>query len=273
MTAPQRQLRIPTSLGDLAVTTQGTGPMAVLWHSLFVDDRSWDRVAHRLGEHRTLVRITGPGHGRSVPRTTAFDLEDCATAAFDVVDALDPCGTIDMVGNAWGGHVGMVAAARDPVRVRTLVTFNSPVRALTAAEARGPRLAARILSLIGAVRPVRDGVANAMLPRSPTGEAPDLRAYLDECLRTADRRALANAIRSISLGRPDLTPLLPRVRARTVLAVGADDELWTPDAAKSAAKRMPNATVRIVAGSAHLTPLERPDDAASIILDAWGVAT
>ena len=39
--------RIPTRVGSLAVRVVGEGPPAVLWHSLFVDDRSWDRVDGR----------------------------------------------------------------------------------------------------------------------------------------------------------------------------------------------------------------------------------
>ena len=36
--------RIQTRVGSLAVRVRGEGPPAVLWHSLFVDERSWQRV-------------------------------------------------------------------------------------------------------------------------------------------------------------------------------------------------------------------------------------
>ena len=34
---------IPTAVGRLQVRVEGDDPSAVLWHSLYVDDRSWDR--------------------------------------------------------------------------------------------------------------------------------------------------------------------------------------------------------------------------------------
>lgn len=34
---------VATQVGQLHVESIGTGPTAVLWHSLFVDSRSWHR--------------------------------------------------------------------------------------------------------------------------------------------------------------------------------------------------------------------------------------
>lgn len=56
---------VETPVGRLAVRTRGEGPPAVLWHSLFVDDRSWHRVEDELAAERRLILVTGPGHGRS----------------------------------------------------------------------------------------------------------------------------------------------------------------------------------------------------------------
>jgi hypothetical protein len=56
---------VETRLGALAVRVRGEGPVAVLWHSLFVDDSTWNRVEEDLARARRLVIITGPGHGAS----------------------------------------------------------------------------------------------------------------------------------------------------------------------------------------------------------------
>lgn len=34
---------VPTRLGRLACRRIGSGPVAVLWHSMFVDSHTWDR--------------------------------------------------------------------------------------------------------------------------------------------------------------------------------------------------------------------------------------
>jgi hypothetical protein len=51
---------VPTRLGPLHVQTAGTGPSAVLWHSLFVAPHMG---ACPLAAGRRLVLIDGPAHG------------------------------------------------------------------------------------------------------------------------------------------------------------------------------------------------------------------
>jgi pimeloyl-ACP methyl ester carboxylesterase len=92
----------------------------VLWHSLFVDDRTWNRVEDDLARARSLVIITGPGHGNNPDPGRRYDVDECAEAAADVLAALRVDEPVDWVGNAWGGHVGVVFAARWPQRCRTL---------------------------------------------------------------------------------------------------------------------------------------------------------
>jgi hypothetical protein len=56
---------IDTTAGRLAIRVVGDGPTAVLWPSLFMDERSWDRLIPTLIQDRRLVIINGPGHGGS----------------------------------------------------------------------------------------------------------------------------------------------------------------------------------------------------------------
>ena len=95
--------RVETLVGPLAVRVRGQGPTAVLWHSLFVDERSWGRVENELATQRRLVMITGPGHGASGDPGRRYTLDDCAEAARAVLDAVAPDEPVDWLGNAWGG--------------------------------------------------------------------------------------------------------------------------------------------------------------------------
>jgi len=127
------QQMVETRLGALAVRVRGEGPVAVLWHSLFVDDSTWKRVEGDLARARRLVIITGPGHGAS-PDPGRYNMDECAEAAADGLAALGVGEPVDWVGNAWGGHVGVVFAARWPERCRTLVTLGTPIQSYTLSE-------------------------------------------------------------------------------------------------------------------------------------------
>lgn len=117
---------IDTILGGLRVQVCGEGPPAVLWHSLFVDSTSWDRVRDRLAADRRLILIDGACHGRSTPTTRRFTSHDCASAATEVLDALAVEDSVDWVGNAWGGHVGLLFAAARSARCRSVITIGTP---------------------------------------------------------------------------------------------------------------------------------------------------
>ena len=146
---------IETQTGPLAVRVRGQGPTVVLWHSLFVDERSWGRVENDLATQRRLVIVTGPGHGASGDAGRRYTLDDCAEAAGTVLDNLGLHDPVDWVGNAWGGAVGLVFAARWPERCRTLVTLGTPVQSLSLVERTrtiGLLIAYRLLGPAGFIR-------------------------------------------------------------------------------------------------------------------------
>jgi pimeloyl-ACP methyl ester carboxylesterase len=122
---------IDTKLGCLHIEVDGEGPVAVLWHGLFVASHSWSRLRGQLREDRRLVLIDGPGHGKSGSPSADFDLDDCAEAATDVLDAVGVQKPIDWLGNAWGGHVGLTLAAQSPDWCRSVATISTPVQALS----------------------------------------------------------------------------------------------------------------------------------------------
>jgi pimeloyl-ACP methyl ester carboxylesterase len=90
-----------------------------------------------------------------------------------------------------------------------------------------------------------------------------------DCLRTVERRALANAMHSISLGRPDLTPRLGAIRCPTVFVTGPGHSGWTPEQAEAKCRLLADGSVAVVPDTAYLTPLEAPAETVRIVRDLW----
>ena len=259
--------RVPTRLGPLGVRQMGSGSVAVLWHSLFVDSTSWRQVQNPLAEQRRLLLIDGPGHGHSRGPGRRYTLEDCAAAACDVLDHLGVSGPVDWVGNAWGGHVGIPFAAGHPERCRSLVAVATPVHALGAAERRqiaAGRLAYRVF---GPIRPLTAPIGSALL--GPDAD-PAHTALVAAAFRRADRRGMSEAIRSISLERPDLQPVLPQIQAPTLFVAAEDDPLWSPAQARAAAAQVPLGSALCLPGGGHLAPLlDATTRLATAITEFW----
>ena len=264
--------RIQTRVGTLAVRVMGDGPPAVLWHSLFVDERSWQRVEQDLARDRRLVIITGPGHGTSTDPGHRYTLDDCAAAAAEVLASLGIEDAVDWVGNAWGGHVGIVFAATWPDRCRSLVTLGTPVQAYGASARLTFRLLLAVYRVVGMVGYLASGICDALLSAKTRSSDPEAVALVLDGLRTMRRRDLGNAMESISLGRPDLTPRLGSIRCPTMFVTGTDHPEWTPDLARTSSRLLAFGSVAVVPDAAYLIPLEAPAATIRIVRGHWAAS-
>lgn len=260
---------IATRVGPLHVRQVGSGRPAVLWHSLFVDSASWRAVEPSLSADRRLILIDGPGHGASGDPGRRYTMRDCAAAALDVLNALGVTEPVDWVGNAWGGHVGIILAAAHPERLRSLIAIGTPVMAYTQAEARRTRLLLVVYRLLGPVGFIRNAVAETLLAPATRERDPEAVDYVRSQLGGADRRRLRNAVVSISLNREDLVGLLPAIRVPTLFVTGADHGGFTPEQAHEAIALIPGGQLATVPAAAYLVPLEQPDETARVVRTFW----
>jgi pimeloyl-ACP methyl ester carboxylesterase len=260
---------VATRLGPLRVETAGSGLPAVLWHSLFVDSTTWDRVRAPLAAERRLVIIDGPNHGGSPPVRQPFTLDGCAAAAADVLDHLGIAGPVDWLGNAWGGHVGIVFAAAHPDRCRSLIALGAPVQPLGDADRRRIRLLRGVYRIAGP-GPVISPLIDALLgPKARAGD-PGAAAIVAGAFRRARRRGMFDAIGWVSLRRPDLTPELGRLPMPTLLTTNPDDPEWDTAAAGAAAARLRDGALVVLPGSGRVGPLLQAAAAvASLVTAFW----
>jgi pimeloyl-ACP methyl ester carboxylesterase len=259
---------IETSLGSLRVEIAGAGPTAVLWHSLFLNNRQWDRVIPSLCRERRLVMIEGPGHGMSEAAVERFTLEDCADAAAGIMDSLD-IQRADWVGNAWGGHVGTIMADRYPDRIASLVSIGAPLPAIGASERKHLQVAVWMYKAFGPRAFLANKILETLL--APDVLANDLQAVetVRRAFTEADRKGMGIALDSAMLGRPTITTQFNRLAVPRTTIVGNQDALWSAEMARSCVDETSNSTVVSIDGASHIPPLERPEATAAEILAFW----
>ncbi len=262
---------LPTSLGRLNVGQAGSGPPVILWHSLWVDSRSWGPLVDFLGAHRRVVTIDGPGYGRSDPIQRDYTLEDCANAAAELLDHLGISEPVDWVGNAWGGHVGITLAADQPHRVRSLVTIAAPLVPVGAWQRWTQTYPLAVLyRLTGPNRLITKVLFDALLGSDAMTAHPDRAADIIRGFTEADRGSIRRTIRFMHRWRP-LTDTLPAIAAPTLFLTGdLEDQQWSPADAQAAAATMPNARVVTLAGAGHVGPLLLDVDLiARTVIEFW----
>jgi pimeloyl-ACP methyl ester carboxylesterase len=268
-------MRIDTDLGHLeARIVDGPPRVAVLWHSMFTDSRSWDRVVDGLRSHRTLVLLDGYGFGGSddLAQVRPDFIGDCARAAAAAVLAVQRTladGPVDWLGSAWGGHVGIHLAATRPELIRTLVTVSSPVHAPSPAMRRQVRALLPLYRAVGMRGPVRAGLLGGMLTDESRRGDPEAVDVLVAPMSRPDRASIARTIHSGVLNRTDLDWALPRITCPTLMIATDDRGEWSPAECAEAVAGMVDARAATIHGSRGLPSLERPARLAELVTGFW----
>jgi 2-succinyl-6-hydroxy-2,4-cyclohexadiene-1-carboxylate synthase len=241
----------------LAFTSRGTGERLVLVHGFTQTGRSWDRVARRLAERRTVVTVDAPGHGGSAAVRAAVP-----TAAALLGAAGGPA---TYVGYSMGGRLCLQLAVDRPELVRRLVLV-STTAGIDDAEREARRRADEEL----AASIEHDGVDAfldrwlalplfATLPRDAAG--------IDDRRRNT-AAGLASSLRLAGTATQEpLWDRLPELSMPVLLVAGALDSKYLAIAERMA-ELIADATVIVIEGAGHAVHLEAPDAFAGA-LDGW----
>lgn len=268
-------MRIDTELGWLAAqVVPGPPHVAVLWHSMFTDSRSWGRVVDDLRQKRTLVLVDGWSFGASadLDRVVPDFIDACVQGAAAVVSQVQnelAAGPVDWLGSAWGGHVGLQLAAVRPELVRSLITVSAPVQPASPSMRRQVRMLLPVYRAIGMRGPVRQGLLDGMLTDLTRRTDPEAVDALVAPMSRANRGAIARTVHSGILTRTDLAWAAARVSCPTLMIATDDRGEWSPSACAETTAAMKDARSAVLTGSRALPSLECPTELAALVTDFW----
>lgn len=251
------QLRDGAEIAYRVLPGSGGGRIA-LTHSLAMDHRFWDRAAPLLAAAGDVLVWDCRGHGASSKSAGPYT---CEQFADDLAELFDVVGwkTATVAGASMGGCITLAFAAAYPDRIRGVGLVDTTAwygdKAPEQWEERAQKAkAAGLASLVGfqksrwfseafaAANPeVLEGAVEAFL-------ANDIDAYVETCRM---------------LGRFDKRAALPGFRTPTRILVGSQDYATPLPMAEAMQAAIPGATLRVLEGAAHLTPMERPEDVAT----------
>ena len=231
----------------------------LLLHSLALDRHVWNGLLPTLCRHRPVVAVDLRGHGASPP-SAGFTIEQMAD---DVAATLNAMGVerVAVAGMSLGGAVAQAFACEDPDRVTALALIDTTAWygpdaaqqwAQRATKARASGM--RSLSEFQLDRWFSDGFR---------GDHPQLcQGLLDTFARNdlSSYEATCHA-----LGAFDLRHRAASLRVPTVVIVGSEDVATPVSHAKDLCDRIPNASLHVLQGARHLTPIECPQAVAGLL--------
>jgi 3-oxoadipate enol-lactonase len=246
----------------------GEGPARfALVHSLAMDHRFWENVAERLLPAGDVLLYDCRGHGASSSIGAPFTARQFAD---DLADLLDKVGWRDAViaGASMGGCIAIAFAAAHPGKVRGLGLVDTTAWYGAKAPEQWEERAQKALT--GGMAVLASFQQSRWFSKGFVAAHPEV---LDESLDVF----LANDVQSYAetcrmLGCFDERAALPAIAAPTRIVVGSEDYATPPAMAEALHDAIPGATLEVLNGAAHLTPLERVDDVARTLLELAEVA-
>jgi pimeloyl-ACP methyl ester carboxylesterase len=231
---------------------EGNGEPLVLVHGHPFNRSMWRPQVERFaaGGWRVIAPdLRGYGESAVVPGKTPLDV-----FARDIVALLDRLGLDDVVlgGLSMGGQIVMEAHRLFPHRIRGLVLADtSPVAETDEGRRARNEMADRLLR--EGMAPYAEEVLHKMVAPHNVGPAREVLAMM----RTTPPEGAAAALRGRA-ERPDYVASLARAAVPALIVVGSQDEFTPLRDAELMHERIPDATLAVIDGAAHMPNLERP---------------
>lgn len=248
--------------GCLRYTTAGAGDPVVLIHGFGLDLGMWDPQWRAFAQRHRVIRYDLRGYGGSSLPDAPYSHVDDLSALIEFLGAR----RVHLVGLSLGGRVALRVAAQAPEAVRSLT--------LADAAMDGHRWSADWLKLWGNMTDAATGgdVAHAkeIWRQHPLFAPANKNPQVAEALRV-----MIDRYSGWHLSHPDpgtaptraVGEILPGIAIPTLVLVG---ELDLPDfqaIARRLAQEIPEAELRTIAGSGHMSNMEAPEVFNELVLE------
>jgi 3-oxoadipate enol-lactonase len=238
----------------LAHDDVGSGPPIVFVHGFPLDRRMWRRAmaeAARIGWRALAVDLRGFGESRSLPLAPSIDAYADDLAAFLEHKQLK---SAVICGLSMGGYVALALHRGHRERVQGLVLADTKAGPDGEEAKKG-----RALNI---ERAENEGVAAIFDAMAPKAFSANARAHVIAELRaiaeSQDPEAAIAALEAMR-DRPDATPELETIRARTRVVVGTEDQITPPAESENMTLAIASATFYRVEGAGHFSNAEQPE--------------
>ncbi len=238
------------------VLRAGAGPPVVVLHGWGGRIESMGPVIDCLGRGRSVISIDLPGFGESPAPPEAWGTEDYAAFVLALLEA-ELIDKASFVGHSYGAKTALSLAATHPEVVDKLVLVGSSgLRSAPSLKVRAKRGVSRAGKLIGKLGPPGRALRGALYRAIASSDYQDAGPMRPTLVRVVNE---------------DLTDLLERVQAPTLLVWGSADDSVPVAHARTMERLIPDAGLVLFEGAGHFAYLDEPDRFCRVVRHFFGM--
>lgn len=250
-------------LVDLAYDDRGIGTPIVLLHAFPTDRSLFADIAVQVARSARVIAPDLRGFGDSPLGDDEPDLDVVADDVIALLDRLD-LPKIVLGGVSLGGYLTLNILRRYADRVAGAVLIDTKASADTP-EARERRegVAQHVLES-GNNNEFAEGWLQTLIGSTSRAWRPSVVERVQRWSEVTPPATVAYYQRAMA-ARPDSFEVLRANALSTLILVGAEDDITPPSDAEAMRVASARASMEVLAGSGHLSPIEVPDEVATAI--------
>jgi len=244
---------------------QGSGEPMLMIHGWGGGASNFRRLWPSIATRYRCIAPDLPGWGDSDKPRVPYTFEWYADWLAELLETRSASPAL-VVGHSMGATIALFFALRHPDKVRKLAILNPIIRG-----SDGVKRETRLLSMPGFRRVAYWMTSQRWFLRFISRNFTERTEGLDEKdLLLVGKGTFASMIRTIkALKAVDLTGSLKSVAVPT-LVIGADADREIPVEQSRLAAGIPGARLEMLKGCGHVSPLERPDEVAGLLVNFFG---
>lgn len=253
---------------ELAFVDQGSGTPVVLVHGFPLDHTMWNAQIDALSESCRVIVPDLRGFGQSGVSDGTVTMQQFAGDLASLLDGLEIGQPVVLCGLSMGGYVALQFWQKYRSRLRGLILCD------TRAVSDTPEMAAARLEMAERVlregpAPLVEGMTPKLFAQTTAQAQPEMVDSLRRVMMDSSPKGIAAAARGMAQ-RPEMVSRLAEIDCPTLVIVGERDAISTLDEMRTIARAIPHARFVEIAGSGHMSPMERPAEVSAAILEFLG---
>lgn len=246
---------------ELFLREEGTGPNLLLLHGLGGEHTVWNGVVPHLSKDHHLLIPDLRGHGRTIaPEGSTFSFTEMEQDV-EAVLARTGTGPVHVAGLSAGGLLALRLALDRPTTLRSLVVIGAAAHI----DAHTRAVAERWVETYQ-----QEGYDGYLLRLLKDLFYPDwIEAHLEFADRLREQQDRLDPKGAGQWGRSmasfDLRGRLGKLKVKTLVVHGVDDQVVDSAHARLLRVAIPGAEMKLFPQTGHLVPVERPEETARLL--------
>ncbi|MFN8534541.1 MAG: alpha/beta fold hydrolase [Dehalococcoidia bacterium] len=241
---------------QVAYRVQGEGNPIVFIHGHGFESSSWQPQLDYFGHSYRAIAYDVRGHGLTEIANEGYRMEELAMDLAALVDLLE-IERVVLCGLSMGGMIAMQFAVDFPSRVAGMVLADT---ALPGPKTPADQVLTRLRTIYDqGLDKLADGVGERYFGRQFRETKPDFHRWWRERYLQNDLTGITGCTLAM-WDRPDITDRLGVFGFPSLVIVGEDDEVTSPEASRRIAETIQGAALVVLPNAAHITNEERPHE-------------